>query len=58
MIESTILCQQCKRELKSIGGESNEGEIGFNEHFFCEKCQVQIDVAVKYLPTEGDQIAQ
>lgn len=53
MFESTILCQQCKKELKSIGGES-VGELGFNEHYFCEECKVNIDIVVRFNTTGGD----
>jgi len=55
MLESTILCQTCKKELKSIGGESAIGNVGFNEHYFCEKCQVNIDIAVRFNKTEEDE---
>ncbi len=52
MLESTILCQKCKKELKSIGGETVIGNIGFNEHYFCEDCKVNINVAVRF---RGDE---
>ncbi len=55
MLESTILCQKCKKELKSIGGESIIGEMGFNEHYFCEDCKVNINVAVRWNKTEEDK---
>ena len=54
MLESTILCQECKKELKPIGEESALNNIGFNAHYYCEKCQVNIDIAVRFNKTEGD----
>ena len=52
MIESIILCQECKKPLTSVGGESGEGENGFNEHFFCQDCGVGIDVIIAYSKAE------
>lgn len=51
-----ITCPQCKKELKSVGGESAL-KAGYNEHFFCEECKVNIDVAVRFNKTEGDKNA-
>jgi len=53
MIESTILCQKCKKELKSVG-EEVIGKIGFNDHFFCEDCKVNIDIAVRFRADKND----
>ena len=48
MFESTILCQECKKELKSIGKEEEIKGVGFNAHYFCEECKVHIDIAVRF----------
>lgn len=48
MIKSIILCQKCTQPLRSHGGESGVGQNGFTEHFYCEKCEVGIDVMVTY----------
>ena len=54
MLESTIICQKCKKELKPIGEESLL-DIGFNEHYFCEDCQVNISVVVRFNKTEEEK---
>ncbi len=54
MLEQTIICTKCKETLKCIGGESSMGELGYNEHFFCEKCKVNIDIATRFNKTGGD----
>ena len=55
MLEQIITCPQCQKTLSCIGGESAVEEIGFNEHYFCEVCKVNIDVAVKFNTTGGDK---
>ncbi len=55
VLEQTIICPQCKKTLSCIGGESAMGEMGFNEHYFCEICKVNLDIAVKFNTTGGDQ---
>ncbi len=48
MIESIILCNKCIMPLQPTGGESNTDQDGFTEHFYCEKCDVEMNVSVNY----------